>query len=110
MASNMKRDEPDKKFNKECSTSVECSPRGSHHSGSTEMLTTPKSRRSSSYGNCSSFVAIEGSKGRTGVLKESPLSHYYDLIEKALESSNYDQEPKKEMFLWNCNKTLQYWL
>ena len=38
----MNRDEPDKKFNEECSTSVECSPRGSHHSESTEMLTAPK--------------------------------------------------------------------
>ena len=92
MASNMKGDEPDKKFNEECSSSAECSPQGSHHSESTETLTAPKSRRSSSHGNCSPFVTIEGSDGRTGVLRESQLSHYYDLIEKALDSSNYDQE------------------
>ena len=61
MASNMKRDEPDEKFNEEFSSSVECSPRGSHHSESTETLTAQKSRRSSSYGNCSPSVAKEGS-------------------------------------------------
>ena len=58
MASNMKRDEPDKKFNEEFSLSVECSTRGSHHSESTETLTAPKSKGSSSYGNYSSFLAI----------------------------------------------------
>lgn len=83
MASNMKRDEPGEKFNEEFSSSVECYPRGSHYSESTETLTAPKSRRSSSYGNCSPFVTIEGSDGRTGVSRESQLSHYYDLIEKA---------------------------
>ena len=105
MASNMKGDEPDKKFNEECSSSAECSPQGSHHSESTETLTAPKSRRSSSHGNCSPFVTIEGSDGRTGVLRESQLSHYYDLIEKRsiaqIMTRNHWQEPKKEMFLWN---------
>ena len=92
MASNMERDELDEKFNEEYSSSMECSPRGSHHSKSTEMLTAPKSRGSSSSGYCSSFVATEDSDGRTEVSGESQLSHYYDMIEKALDSSNYDQE------------------
>ena len=92
MASNMERDELDEKFNEEYSSSMECSPRGSHHSKSTEMLTVPKSRGSSSSGYCSSFVATEDSDGRTEVSGESQLSHYYDMIEKALDSSNYDQE------------------
>ena len=92
MASNMERDELDEKFNEEYSSSMECSPRGSHHSKSTEMLTASKSRGSSSSGYCSSFVATEDSDGRTEVSGESQLSHYYDMIEKALDSSNYDQE------------------
>ena len=92
MASNMERDELDEKFNEEYSSSMECSPRGSHHSKFTEMLTAPKSRGSSSSGYCSSFVATEDSDGRTEVSGESQLSHYYDMIEKALDSSNYDQE------------------
>ena len=92
MAFNMERDELDEKLNEEYSSSMECSPRGSHHSKSTEMLTVPKSRGSSSSGYCSSFVATEDSDGRTEVSGESQLSHYYDMIEKALDSSNYDQE------------------
>ena len=92
MAFNMERDELDEKFNEEYSSSMECSPRGSHHSKSTEMLTASKSRGSSSSGYCSSFVATEDSDGRTEVSGESQLSHYYDMIEKALDSSNYDQE------------------
>ena len=39
------------------------------------------------------FLGYQGSDGRTGVSREShKLPHYYDLIEKTLDSSNYDQE------------------
>ena len=90
MAFNMERDELDEKLNEEYSSSMECSPRGSHHSKSTEMLTASKSRRSLSSGHFSAFVATEDSDGRTEESVESQLSYYYDMIEKV--SSNYDQE------------------
>ncbi|XP_022787247.1 uncharacterized protein LOC111327355 [Stylophora pistillata] len=90
MASNMERDEPDEKFYEEYSSSVECSPRGSHHSKFTDILTVPKSRRSSSSGYCSSFVATDGFDGSTELSRDSQLSHYYDMIEKALDNSNVD--------------------
>ena len=92
MAFNMERDELDEKLNEEYSSSMKCFLRGSHHSKSTEMLTASKSRRSSSSGHFSAFVATEDSDGRTEVSGESQLSHYYDMFEKVLDSANYDQE------------------
>ena len=88
----MERDELDEKLNEEYSSSMKCFLRGSHHSKSTEMLTASKSRRRSSSGHFSAFVATEDSDGRTEASGESQLSHYYDMFEKVLDSANYDQE------------------
>ena len=67
----MERDELDEKLSEEYSSSMECFLRGSHHSKSTEMLTASKSRRSSSSGYFSSFLATKDSDGRTEVIGES---------------------------------------
>ena len=92
MTSHRKENEPDENFNEGNSSSTECSPRDSHHSKSTETLSVPKSRRSSSSGYSSTFVATESSNPRTEVSGESQLSHYYDMIEKALDSLNFNRE------------------
>ena len=105
MAFNMERDELDEKLNEEYSSSMKCFLRGSHHSKSTEMLTASKSRRSSSSGHFSAFVATEDSDGRTEVSGETQLSHYYDILKKCpiaqIMTRIQCYEPKKEMFLQN---------
>ena len=72
------------------------SPKDSPRFKSEESQTLPKSRRSSSSGYSSSFVGTDNSNAGTELSKESKVSHYYDLLDRALE--NLDTE-KQEISL-----------
>lgn len=68
------------------------SPLDSPRSELTDPLPLPKSRRNSSSGYSSSFFGSENSNGGTEVSEYSNVSHYYDLIDKALDSLNVEKQ------------------
>ena len=88
MVSNREESESFERFNEEFLQSTDCSPQDSHNSKSADPLTHPKSRRSSSSGYSSSFVGTDNSNVGTELSGESEVSHYYDLLDKALDNLN----------------------
>lgn len=74
------------------------SPLDSPRSKLTDSQTLPKSRRNSSSGYSSSSTVTENTSGGTEVSEDSNVSRYYDLLDKALDSLNAEEQ---EMFQAN---------
>ena len=74
------------------------SPLDSPRSKLTDSQTLPKSRRNSSSGYSSSSIGTENTNGGTEVPEDSNVSRYYDLLDKALDSFNAEEQ---EMFQAN---------
>ena len=81
----------DNESSEECPPSTKTSPKDSPRFKSEESQTLPKSRRSSSSGYSSSFVGTDNSNAETELSKESEVSHYYDLLDRALENLDTDK-------------------
>ncbi|KAL9972512.1 hypothetical protein ACROYT_G018834 [Oculina patagonica] len=76
----------------ECPPSTSNSPQDSPRFKTAEPRTLLKSRRSSSSGYSSSFLGTVKSNAETELSQESEVSHYYDLLDRALDTLDVEKQ------------------
>ena len=73
----------------------------------TESQSLPKSGRNSSSGYSSSFIGTENTNGGSEAPEDLNVSRYYDLLEKALDSINAEEQDKFQSNRENCESMEQ---
>ena len=73
----------------------------------TESQSLPKSGRNSSSGYSSSFIGTENTNGGSEAPEDLNVSRYYDLLEKALDSINAEEQDNFQSNRENCESMEQ---